>query len=176
MTKSLIAGYRRDALLHEPLAIEFRPARSQLFRFGLSNLLISNVERSLRLCGGHISLATRHHTEPLMTPALQSRWRQRVENRRHHQRHTHVGIVCQVDAVETRRRNAKHRHRVFVDEDRLADEVRIFIESAFPKLVAQYNDRMRAGCPIVILCEKPAGPRTNTEHFVKVSTDELTAH
>src|SRR3954454_6716683 len=64
---------------------------------------------------------------------------------------------------------------MFVDEDRLADEVRIFIESAFPKSIAQHDDRMRAGGAIVILCEQPAGPRPNTEHLVKVSTDELTA-
>src|ERR1041385_6007340 len=35
---------------------------------------------------------------------------------------------------------------------------------------------MRAGCAIVVLCEKPSGPRTNSEHVKKVSTHELAAN
>src|SRR5262245_48622427 len=65
---------------------------------------------------------------------------------------------------------------MFVNKDRLADQVGIFVEPAFPKLVTQYCYRMSTGCAIVVLCKKSTGPGTNFKHFEKVSTDELTAH
>src|SRR6185436_4273514 len=53
------------------------------------------------------------------------------------------------------------------------DNVRIFVESSFPERIAQHRDGMCARCAIVVLGKKPSGPWTNSEHFEKVSTDEL---
>src|ERR1041384_2076905 len=108
-----------------------------------------------------------------MTPARETRGRKRIEDGRHHQRHAHVGIVRQIHSVKSRRRYTENGERCFIDEDRLVDDVWIFVESSFPERIAQHRDGMRAWCAIVVLSKKSSGPRTNSEHFEKVSTHQF---
>src|ERR1044072_520426 len=105
-----------------------------------------------------------------MTTTLQSRWRKRIEHRRHHQRHTHIRIVGEVQAVEFWRSNSKNGYRLFVDEDRLTDNGWVFCEASVPKSVTQDNDRMGSGSHIIFLSEEAPRPRPDSQHLKEVST------
>src|ERR1041384_7845990 len=142
MSQPLLPRQRRDSTREESFPIKLGITCRQLVRFHLSNLLVSDGERRLGLLGSDAGFYSRHHTQPLMPAARETRWGKRIEHGSHHQRHAHVWIVRQIQSVKSGRSHAEHCEWCFINEDRLVDDVGIFVESSFPERITQNPDRM----------------------------------
>ena len=74
------------------------------------------------------------------------------ENRKHEQRNAHVRRPRGIDSCKARGGDADDFHWIIVDENFLADDLRIAAESFLPEAVAQH-DRGRARVDLIVRVE-----------------------
>ena len=92
----------------------------------------------------------------------------------HQDGHADLRRLRRIDAGKSRRRDADDRHRRVVDEDLLADHVRVARKAADPVVVAQHHDRMPLVDLVVFLrVEDAPQRRLDPQHREVVPGDEL---
>src|SRR5262249_52861082 len=80
---------------------------------------------------------------------------------------------AEIDAVESGLRDADDGHRIVIEADGLADELRVAAEAALPVVVGQDGDGIAARNARVVGAEEAPGGGGDTEHVEIISRDEL---
>ena len=116
----------------------------------LEQLRVDDVRRGARLGQRDPVLQARHAHEPARTPLAEALAPGGLHLLLHRDRHVDVDRRAHLDAVEAGRGDADDRHRVAVDADRLADDLRVAAEAALEEAVTQDDDGMGRGCAVVL--------------------------
>src|SRR5208283_5294363 len=101
MGETLIARLKLNAALEGALFVVRIDARSKFLQFRCENLVIENVERSLRLGDGDFRFAARENGHPAMSWILQTVRGYGAENRSHHHGNANIGIARHFRAVKS---------------------------------------------------------------------------
>src|SRR6185369_12076160 len=106
-----------------------------------------------------------------MPTALKTCCRQRIEDGRHHHRHSHIRIVRKIETIESWWSHTNYRDGVFIDQNCLPDNSLILRKSSCPVCVTQHGNGMCTWRDVVILGEQPTQPRTNAEYLKEITGD-----
>jgi hypothetical protein len=126
------------------------------------------LQRGLRLLERHARLHPAEHVDPPAAPVVDV-VPVRRDLRFHHQRYANARGVADVEAVESRLRDADDRERIILQRDAAADDRRIGCETVLPVVVAENRDRAVATHLVVVRRDDAADRRSDPEHR-KVST------
>src|SRR5215475_1068244 len=94
----------------------------------------------------------------------------------HHDRGPQIDFHRRGLAIETGGRNADDGESVAVQNNRLAYQRRIAVETALPKTVAQDHDRMRAGRTVFLGQERPAQSRLDSQRVEVTPGNQRAEH
>ena len=157
----------------EPLP-EARRRILNLLELLLVDLAVEDVHRRFGLLARDAVLQPRHDRQPAALAVLQVVPRRR-HLRFHRDRHHHVRVLADHDAVEAGRRDADDRHRQPVERHGPVQHARIGAEAPRPIMMAEHRDRMAARRTVVVRREGSADVRADAEHVEIVAGDELAA-
>ena len=131
--------------------------------------------RGLGGLGGVARLQPREDLHPARPPVGHLEPGHRRHQRRLHQdRHADVRRGRRIEAGEARRRDADDRHRVVVDRDLPADDLRVALEAVHPVVVAEDDDRVAVVDAVVLLRGEDAPDRRlHAQHREEVAGHQL---
>ena len=161
---------------HEALADEGRPVlRARQRHLVLADLREQPLQRSLRGLDRVAGLEPREHLHPARALIVHVHPSPLGHDHRLHQdRHAHLRRARRIDAGKTLRGHADDRHGVVVDEDLLADRLRVAIESPRPVVVADHDRWVTLVDLIVFLrIEDASRRRSHAEHREVVARHHL---